>query len=147
MASASKRWAARLASSSRWCAGSLPRRGPFFGVGTALLLDPQGQAALVQLLEDLLQGLRAEVGDREQVVLALLDELADGVDPGPLEAVPRALRQVELLDGQLEVGRRGRRGRHLAELEALGRVREASDQPDEAAQRLARRRERLTRGD
>src|SRR5581483_12364791 len=118
---AANRCAARFAIMSRWCAGSLPKRGPFLGVGIPLLLHAQRQPALVELLDDLLEALRPEVRDREQVVLGLLDELADRVDPGPLEAVAGTLRQVELLDRQLEVGRRGRRRGHLAQLEPLGR--------------------------
>src|SRR3954451_6554671 len=93
----------------RWCAGSRPKPAPFFGVGMVLLLDPQGQAPLVELLEDFLERLRPEVRDREKVVFRLGHELADGVDPGALEAVPRALGELELLDRQLEVRRCGRR--------------------------------------
>src|SRR6478672_13932424 len=120
MASAAKRCAARLAMSSRWCAGSLPKRGPFLGRGHRLLLHAQRQPALVELLDLLFEALRAEVRDREEVVLRLLDELADRVDAGPLEAVARPLGQVELLDRQFEVRGRRRRGRDLAQLEALG---------------------------
>ena len=85
----------------------------------ALLLDAQAQAALVELLEHLFERLRTEVRDREEVVLGLLHQLADRVDPGPLEAVARALREVQLLDRELEV--RGGRGdrRDLAELQAF----------------------------
>src|SRR5437868_7583507 len=111
MCSAAKRLAARLDSINRWWAGSLPRRGPFWGVGIRLLLHPQAQAALVELLEDLVERLRTEVRDRQQVFLALLYQLSDGVDPSPLQAVPGTLREVELLDRQLQVGRRRRRGR------------------------------------
>ena len=35
------------------------------------------------------------------------EQLADGVDLGPLEAVAGTLGQVEVLDGQVEVGRAG----------------------------------------
>src|SRR6202050_574246 len=147
MPPASKRWAARLARRSRWWAGSLPRRGPLVGVGTALLPHPERQAALVELLEDFLQRLRPEVRDGQEVVLALLDQLADRVDPGPLQAVAGALREVELLDGELEVGGRRRRGGHLAELAALGGVREAGHQAHQAAERLPGRGESLAGGD
>ena len=73
-------------------------------------------------------------------------QLADGVDPGPLQAVARTLRQLELLDRQLEVGRRRRR-RHLAELEAAGLVAQVGDQRHEVAQRVAGRRQRVARRD
>ena len=53
--------------------------------------DPERQAALVELLDDLVQGLLAEVGDSQQVVLGLLVVglqlarfLADGLDLGLL---------------------------------------------------------------
>ena len=65
----------------------------------------------------------------------------------PLEAVARTLGQVELLDRELEVRGRRRRGRHLAELETLGGVRQLGDEADEAPQRVAGRRQRLTRRD
>src|SRR4029453_17141346 len=82
MASAANRLAARFAMISRWCAGSRPKRGPFFGVGIPcpLFLPPERQAALVELLDDLFEALRPEVRDGEQVVLGLLHELADRVD-------------------------------------------------------------------
>src|SRR5215467_545621 len=67
IASAANRCAARFAMSSRWCAGSLPKRGPFLGVGIRLLLHAQRQPALVELLDDLFEALGAEVRDREQV--------------------------------------------------------------------------------
>src|SRR6266542_938482 len=63
MPSAANRWAAMLAIISLWWAGPPARRGPFFGAGMALLLHPQGQAALVELLDDLFERLLAEVGD------------------------------------------------------------------------------------
>ena len=96
----------------------------------SLLLDPQRQAALVELLDDLFERLRAEVGDGEQVVFGLLHELADRVDPRPLEAVARPLRQVELLD---------RRGRGRATSRSATRPRRARGR---AARRRARRRGR-----
>src|SRR6188472_2150794 len=138
IASAANRLAARLAMISRWCAGSRPKRGPFFGVGipAPLFLHPQRQPALVELLDDLFEALRTEVRDRQQVVFGLLHELADRVDPSALQAVARALREVELLDRQLEVRRRRRGRRHLTELEATRLVREIGDEPDERAQRV-----------
>src|SRR3984893_2426949 len=59
-----------------WWAASPPKRGPFFGVPgtpgtTSALLVPQRQAALVELLEHLVEGLLAEVRDGQQVVLGL----------------------------------------------------------------------------
>src|SRR5437764_14200067 len=109
MPSAAKRWAAMLAIINRWCWGLPARRGPFFGAGmveSSLFLDPEGQAALVELLDDLLERLLAEVGDGQQIVLGPLDQLADGVDLGPLEAVAGPFREVELFDRQVQVERR-----------------------------------------
>src|SRR3954470_9200158 len=47
----------------------------------------QGEAALVELLLDLVEALLTEVGDVQQIVFGLGEQLADGVDLGPLEAV------------------------------------------------------------
>src|SRR3954468_3656029 len=108
MPSAAKSEAARLANISRWWAAEPPKRLLLVGVpGMALRprLRPQGQAPLVELLEDLVEGLLAEVGDGQQVLFGLVDQLAHGVDLGPLEAVAGTLGEVELLDGQVEVGR------------------------------------------
>src|SRR5437762_5187990 len=143
IAPASNRCAARFASSCFSWAGPPPRRGPLRGAGMAgsLLLHSQREAALVELLQHLFERLRTEVRDGEQVVLGLLDELADRVDPGALQAVARPLRQVELFDRQLEVRGRRRDRRHLSELEALGLQGEVGDQADQIAQRLTRRRQ------
>src|SRR3984893_6188907 len=143
IAPASNRCAARLASSCFSWAGPPPRRGPLRGAGMvgALFLHAQREAALVELLQHLFERLRTEVRDAEQVVLGLLDQLADRADPGPLRAVARPLRQVELLDRQLEVRRRRRDRRHLTELEALRLRREVGGQADPVAQRLTRRRQ------
>src|ERR1700760_3230822 len=116
----------RLAIISRWCDALPPKRRPFFGrpcmTSSLSAATAQRQATLVELLDDLVQRLLAEVGDGEQVVLGLEEQLADGVDLGPLETVAGALGQVEVLDGQVEIGRRGGRRADLTELEALGLV-------------------------
>src|SRR6185503_2571775 len=67
----------------------------------------QREAALVELLLDLVEALLSEVGDVEQVVLGLGEQLTDRVDLGSLEAVARALGEVEILDREIEVGRAG----------------------------------------
>src|SRR5687768_5789772 len=78
-ASAAINDATRLPNMAFWWAASPPKRRPFLGVPgipdmTGLLpLAAQRQAALVELLDDLVQGLLAEVGDGEQVVLGALD--------------------------------------------------------------------------
>src|SRR3954447_3657442 len=142
-ASAAISEATRLPNIAFWWAASPPKRRPFFGVPgmpdmTALLpLAAQRQAALVELLDDLVQRLLAEVGDGEQVVLGALHELADGVDLRPLQAVAGPLGQVEVLDGQVEVGRAGRHARDLTELEALRRVGHVRHETDQRAQRVA----------
>src|SRR5262245_54790635 len=122
MPSAANRLAARLAIISRWWAALPPNRRPFLGVaGMAVsVLGAQRQAALVELGDDLVERLLAEVGDGQQVVLRLLHQLAHGVHLGPLEAVAGALGQVEVLDGEVEVGRAGAGHGQLAEPEALG---------------------------
>ena len=62
-----------------------------------------------------------------------LDELADRVDLGPLEAVAGTLGEVEVLDREVEVGRAARGGADVAELEALGLLVEVGDEADEAS--------------
>src|SRR5215208_7851570 len=56
------------------------------------------QAASVEGLLDLLDRLAAEVRDRRQLGLGLLDEVAHRLDARALEAVVRAHAQLELLD-------------------------------------------------
>src|SRR3954471_9426982 len=100
-----------------------------------LLLDAQRQAALVELLDDFLERLGAEVRDRQQVVFRLLHELTDRVDTRALQAVGRRVGKSELLDRQVEIGRSRRRRRDLTELEAAWLLRQVGDQVDELAQR------------
>src|SRR5260370_9285402 len=56
------------------------------------------EALLDELFLDFVQRLAAEVAQREQLFLALLQQLADGLDLVRLEAVERTHRQIELLD-------------------------------------------------
>src|SRR5687768_17355794 len=82
-ASAAISEATRLPSMAFWCEALPPKRRPFFGVagmGGLLALDAQRQAALVELLDDLVERLLAEVGDGQQIVVGLEHELAHGVD-------------------------------------------------------------------
>src|SRR3954468_6677217 len=152
-ASAAINDATRLPNIAFWWAASPPKRRPFFGVPgipdirRLLPLAAQRQAALVELLDDLVQRLLAEVGDGEQVVLGALDELADGVDLGPLEAVAGALGEVELFDRQVEVGRAARGRAHIAELETLGGLTHVRDQCDQRTEGVAGRGEGLLRGE
>src|SRR5437764_10789828 len=96
MASAAMSDATMLANIAFWCDESLPKRLPFVGVPSmASVLVPEREAPLVELDDDLVERLLPEVGDGEEVVLGLLEQLADGVDLRPLEAVARPLRQVE----------------------------------------------------
>src|SRR4051795_8419201 len=64
----------------------------------AKLARSQREPPSVQRLLDLLDRLPTEVGDRVQLGLALLDEVAHRLHPRPLEAVVRADAQLELLD-------------------------------------------------
>src|SRR5687767_4883025 len=71
MPSAAKRLAARLAIISFWCDELPPKRRPFFGVAGIVLssvLLMQREAALVELGDDLVERLLAEVGDGQEVV-------------------------------------------------------------------------------
>src|SRR3954447_2456881 len=111
--------ATRLAIMSRWWEAELPKRRALRGVPCMSVLHPELEAALVELGLHLVEGLLAEVRDRQQVVVGLDQQLADRVDLGPLEAVAGTLGQVEVLDRQVEVRRAGGDRRDLAELEAL----------------------------
>ena len=92
MASAAINDATRLAIIDFWCAELPPKRRPFLGVaGMTSDPDPQRQATLVKFLDDLVKRLLAKVGDGQQVVLRLLQKLADSVNLGALEAVTGTL--------------------------------------------------------
>ena len=105
------------------------------------------EATLVELLDDFVEGLLAEVGDGQQVVFGLGQQLADAVDLGPLEAVAGTLGQVEVLDGQIEVGGAGGRRGDLAEREALGLVAHLFDELHQRPQRGAGRGQGVAGGD
>src|SRR4051794_34613255 len=63
------------------------------GLGVA-----QVETASLQRLDDLFDRLATEVRDRGELRLGLLQQLADGLDAGTLEAVVRTDAQLELLD-------------------------------------------------
>src|SRR5690606_1909713 len=86
---------------------------------------------LDELLLDLGDRLRAEVADVEQVLLAASDELTHGVDALALEAVVGADRELQLLDGESEVGGERGVGRRGADLDALGLDVELAREPEE----------------
>src|SRR5205807_8714239 len=116
-ASAAMSDATRLPIMAFWWAALPPKRRPFLGVPSmaGLPLGAEGEAALVELLQHLVEGLLAEVGDGQEVLRALLHELADRVELGPAEAVAGPLRQVEVPDRQVEVGPAAARRRHPAQ--------------------------------
>jgi hypothetical protein len=105
------------------------------------------QAPLVQLLLDLVERLLAEVGDGQEVVLALAQQLAHGVHLGPLEAVAGTLGEVEVFDGGLQLGRRGHGGAGLPELEGGGLLAHLGDERHQLGERVTGRRQRVARGD
>ena len=146
MASAANSDAARLAIIRRWWAALPPKAAGLAWGGHRSVLRAQprsDEAALVELLLHLVQALLPEVGDVQQVVLGLREQLADRVDLRPLEAVARPLGQVEVLDREVEVGRAGAGVGDLAELEALRLVAHRGDQLGQRAQRGAGRGQRL----
>src|SRR3954453_10475191 len=81
-------------------------------LGTLACAQPQ--ATGVEGLLDLLDRLAAEVGDRGELGLGLLDEVAHGLDAGPLEAVVRTDTQLELLDQDVVHPAGARRTRAVA---------------------------------
>src|SRR5947208_2736659 len=64
----------------------------------SLLRVAEVQPPRLQRLDDLFDRLATEVRDRRQLRLRLLQQLADGLDAGTLEAVVGAHAQLELLD-------------------------------------------------
>src|SRR6266487_1035630 len=68
------------------------------GFAVAADVHAEVQAHLAQDVLDLLQGLAAEVAVLEHLRLALLDQIADGLDLGGAQAVARAHRELQLLD-------------------------------------------------
>src|SRR5215218_2661673 len=133
------------------------RTEPSFRLGVA-----QVQAARLERLDDLLDRLATEVRDRRQLRLGLLQQLADGLDAGALEAVVRADAKLQLLDqdvvhrataggaggsaGAAEAGRSRRTvtGAGLQLLETVG-VREDRQRLDEDLRSLAQRGLRIDR--
>src|SRR5919197_622601 len=76
----------------------LPRRGRRLALGRPVLqLHSQGEPHLREDLLDLLQRLAAEVLRLQHLGLGLLDEIADGLDVGVLEAVRGADGELELV--------------------------------------------------
>src|SRR3954454_253161 len=119
-----KSWLASVDSINRWWSGPEPRRGPFFGGGTAASLLPQAQAELFELELDLVDRLLAEVADVHELGLRLLHHVADRVDALALQAVVGTDRQVQLLDRDLIVARElvglGRSDRNAGRLGQVG---------------------------
>src|SRR3954449_2379646 len=136
-------WLASVDSINRWWSGPEPRRGPFFGVGTAPSLLPQAQAELLELELDLVDRLLAEVADVHQLGLRLLHDVPDRVDALALQAVVGADGQGQLPDVYLITARehvaRCRTDRHAL------RLREVGETCDQLEGRAAGRRERLAR--
>src|SRR3954462_11620536 len=121
------------------------------------------ETARLQRLDNLLDRLATEVRDRRQLRLRLLQQLADGLDAGALQAVVRTDAQLDLLDGDVShrpaagaggtgsprAAKAGRRsgaiaGTGLQLLEALG-VREDRERLDEDLRGLAQRGLRVDR--
>src|SRR6202000_200080 len=107
----------------------------------------EGQPHVDQLLLDFLDGLRAEVPYVEEVLLAPGDKLADRVDALALEAVVGADREVQVLDGQRQVGGQGRVRGRWADVDALGVDVELASQAEQLDQGLARAGHRAPRPD
>src|SRR5512137_2331242 len=91
-----------------------------------LLVTPEREPALGELVLDLVDALLAEVGDVEQLGLRLGDQVADGLDALALEAVVRTDAELELLDEHVVHAAAGRRrgealdGELLAAARAVG---------------------------
>src|SRR3954451_7495577 len=120
---------ARSASTSGWsttpCGAPSRGRASFLcgrGASKLLLGEPAGavlaaevETVLRERLPHLFDRLLAEVGNRRQLLLGLHHEIADRLDPDPLEAVVRADAELELLDREvLHPVRQRRLGRDAA---------------------------------
>src|SRR5581483_462640 len=97
---------ARFAYSALRCAESRPSFLPVRAWRTLALEVPavvaaEGETVLGERLLDLLDRLLAEVRDRGQLLLGLHHEVADRLDPDPLQAVVRADTELELLDREV----------------------------------------------
>ncbi len=101
----------------------------------------------MQLDLDLVDGLLTEVADVEQIGLRACHELADGVDTFALEAVVGPDRQVQILDGKSEGGDVVGLGGRGTDLDAFCFDVQLTSQTEELHQGLARRSERVPRGD
>src|SRR5579859_4332239 len=128
MRSCLNRLVAMLRSRARRCEPVTPSlRRPFVFVailtpyqirGLSRLADlhAERQAHVLQTIFDLVEGLLAEVLDREQLLVAAPHELADRADARDLQAVGGAARQLDHLDRlvedlpQLRVDARAARG-------------------------------------
>src|SRR5918995_7162412 len=89
----------RFASSDLRCAESRESLCRVFWWRMVLsLVVAEGEPALGQGLDDLVDRLLAEVRDRRQLALGLADQVADRLDARALEAVVGADAELELLD-------------------------------------------------
>src|SRR3989338_7333937 len=98
-----------------WGEGAHPGEGAFFaraglfGVrGLLVLVLGHREAERLEALDDFISRLLAKVLDVHQLALGLLEQVADGVDVGALQAVVGAHRQLELFDREIQ--RRGATG-------------------------------------
>src|ERR1700674_3951528 len=66
-------------------------------------LHSEGESHRPEDVPDLVQGLPAEVLGLEHVLFRLLDEVPDGPDAGVLQAVGAAHRELELVNGSIQV--------------------------------------------
>src|SRR3954468_3158992 len=101
----------------------------------------EGQAHLVQLRLDLVDRLRAEVADVQQVLLRAADELTHRVDSLALEAVVGPDGQLQVLDRKGEVGRQLLVHRRRADVDALSLDVQLAGQTEELDEGLAGRRD------
>src|SRR5512137_2254806 len=77
--------------------GLLGARGLFPVLGRPFDLHAEGKTHLGEDLLDLVEGLAAEVAGFEHLRLRLLDQLADDMNPGILEAIGRPDGELELI--------------------------------------------------
>src|SRR5579872_7471830 len=138
----------RLRSIARRWSSLRPRRLPAFWWRifpiVLRLWRAQGEAALGELLLDLVDRFLAEIAHVHDLVFCLLQQLGDLGDPGALQAVVRAYREVELVDRNVPVGERlSLFGGHLD----LSTAAEVDEQRQLVLQDLGGGRKRLVGGD
>src|SRR5690606_23806165 len=105
----------------------------------------EGQTHLDEFGFHLVDRLRTEVTDVEQVLLTARDQLTDGVDSLALQAVVRTYGQLQVLDRKRQIGGQLLVDRRRADIDALGLDVELAGKTEQLDQRLTGGSDRVPR--